>query len=317
LAPTYTPTKPPAATATPTATPAGQCSLILQQRVPVGPDPKGVAAWPNGFLVGIFDDASLVIFDGAVAKVTTSGWGMNDVVYQHGRAYLIHRNSGGVSVLSLARRQVIATIPVGALPWGAAANASRLFVANFADNTVTTIDLNANQPIATTPTHGMPALVAAGAEAGYITHLDGYVSVIGNDGALQGTFGPLPDGEAFGVALDEGGRRLFISDRQTRRVWVLDSSSGEVMRFIDLSPNAPYALAFSSQTGLLFVLDAVANQLLAIRPETGEIVATAPVSAQNAQHGGQFLAISEDGAFLYIPAFGAGVVDVVKVEGCR
>ena len=283
----------------------------------MGPGPKGVDAWPNGFLVGIFDDASLVVFDGGLAKVRTSGRGMNAVVYQHGRAYLVHRNSGDVSVVSLARRQVIATIPVGALPWGAAANDSRLFVANFADNTVTSIDLDSNQPIATTPTHAMPALVAAGAEAGYVTHLDGYVSVIGNDGALRNVFGPLPGGEAFGVALDESGHRLFVGDRKTKRVWVLDSRSGEVMRFIDLAPSAPYALAFSPQTGLLFALDAVANRLLAIRPETGEIAATIPVSAQNAQHGGQFLAVSEDGAFLYVPAFDAGVVDIVKVKGCR
>lgn len=284
----------------------------------MGPHPKGVAAWPKGFLTGLFDDGSLAVFDGDnVSRVATSDQGANDVAYRHGRAYLIHRNSANVSVVDPARGQVEAVISVGELPWGAAANDSRLFVANFADNTATIVDLTTNQPIATTAIHGMPALAAAGAQAGYITHLDGYVSVIGNDGALRGTFGPLPGGEAFGVALDEARNQLFVSNRRTKKVLVLDSRSGEVIRQLDVAPSVPYALAFSPQTGLLFAVDAEANRLLSIDAETGEIMARTPVDAQNARHGGQFLALSSDGSRVYVPAFDAGVVDVFEVAGCR
>ncbi len=318
--PTNTPTPAPSPTPVPTATPTppAECTITLRQNIAVGPHPKGVAAWPKGFLTGLFDDGSLAVFDGDnVSRVATSDQGANDVAYRHGRAYLIHRNSANVSVVDPARGQVEAVISVGELPWGAAANDSRLFVANFADNTATIVDLTTNQPIATTAIHGMPALAAAGAQAGYITHLDGYVSVIGNDGALRGTFGPLPGGEAFGVALDEARNQLFVSNRRTKKVLVLDSRSGEVIRQLDVAPSVPYALAFSPQTGLLFAVDAEANRLLSIDAETGEIIARTPVNAQNARHGGQFLALSSDGSRVYVPAFDAGVVDVFEVAGCR
>ncbi|HHB89928.1 MAG TPA: DNRLRE domain-containing protein, partial [Anaerolineae bacterium] len=318
-APTQTPTPSPTATTTPspTPTPAATCSLRLEQRLQVGPHPKGVTAWPQGFLVGMFDDGSLAVFDGKLTKVATSGQAANDVVYRNGLAYLVHRNSADISVVDPVARNVVATIPVGKLPWGAAANDERLFVANFADNTVTTIDLDTNQPLATTSVHGLPALAAAGADTGYITHLDGYVSVIGNDGTVRTTFGPLPGGEAFGVALDETGNRLFVSNRRTKQVVVLDSRSGEVLRRVDVAPYTPYALAFDARWGLVFALDAVRDQLLAIRPDTGDIVAQGDVSRQDAKHGGQFLAIAANGERVYVPAFDAGVVDVFRVEGCR
>jgi len=314
--PTATPI--PTATPSPTATSFPACQLRIEHTIAIGSHPKGVAAWPGGALVGMEDDSSLTIVadDGQLSHISTSGNGANAVVYSNGLGYMVHRNSKNVSVIDLRAGRQIAVISVGNLPWGAAANDSRLFVANFGDRTVSVVDLTTNQPIATTTIRSMPALVAAGSDRAYITHLDGYISVIGGNGALLDTFGPLPDHSAFGVALDESHHRLFVSNRQGREILVLNSDTGDILKRISVSPNIPYALAYAPTTNLLYAVDAVNNRILGIQPERGEIFANLGVSRQNADHGGQGLSVSEDGRRLYVPAYDAGVLDILRASSC-
>jgi YVTN family beta-propeller protein len=265
------------------------------------------------------DDGSLAVVttEGRVSHVSTTGAGANAVTYaDNGLAYMVHRNSANVSVIDPVSKRQIATIPVGNLPWGADANGTRLFVANFADRTVSVVDLTTNHPIATTIIHAMPALVTAGSDRAYISHLDGYISVVGNNGALLDLFGPLPDHSAFGVALDEAGHRLFVGNRARQEVLVLNSDTGEVLEHISVAPNTPYALSYAPATRLLYVIDAANNRLLGIQPDRGETFANLGVSRQNADHGGQGLAVSDDGRFVYVPAYESGVLDIVRAGGC-
>ncbi len=316
--PAITSTPTPSPSPPPTATPAPVCQLQIERTIAIGPHPKGVAAWPAGALVGMQDDSSLAVVgdDGRVSHIGASGNGANAVVYSNGLAYMVHRNSANVSVIDPRTGRQIAVIPAGNLPWGAAANGRRLFVVNFGDGVVSVVDLTTNQPVATTAIHAMPALAAAGSHRAYITHLDGYVSVIGDNGALLDVFGPLPDHNAFGVALDEAHHRLFVSNRQGREILVLNSESGDVLKRISVAPYMPYALTYVPETDLLYAVDAANNRLLGIQPERGEIFANLGVSRQNADHGGQGLSASEDGARLYVPAYDAGTLDVIRASRC-
>ena len=318
VSPSPTNTPLPVVTPSPTATPFPACQLRLEHTIAIGPHPKGVAAWPPGAIVGMQDDSSLTIVenDGQVSHIRTSGNGANAVVYGNGLGYMVHRNSANVSVIDLRAGRQIAVIPVGNLPWGAAANENRLFVANFGDRTVSVVDLTTNRPVATTAIRSMPALVATGSDRAYITHLDGYISVIGSNGAVLDTFGPLPDHSAFGVALDEAHHRLFVSNRQGREILALNSDTGEVLKRISVSPNVPYALTYAPATNLLYAVDAVNNRVLGIQPERGEVFANLGVSRQNADHGGQGLSASEDGGLLYVPAYDAGALDILRASRC-
>ena len=301
------------------ATPEPICLLQLARTVSTGPHPKGVAAWPEGALLGMEDDGSLAVVtpDGRVSHVGTSGEGANAVVYSdNGLAYMVHRDSNNVSVIDPVSKRQLDMIEVGGLPWGAASNRDRLFVANFADHTVSVVDLTADRVMVTRDVHAMPALVAAGSDRVYISHLDGYISVIGYNGAIFDVFGPLPDHSAFGVALDEAGHRLFVSNRAGREVLALNSDTGEIIKRIDVAPNIPYALSYAPATGLLYVVDAVNNRLLGVQPDRGEVFANLGVSRQNADHGGQGLAVSSDGRLVYVPAYEAGVLDIVKAGRC-
>ena len=325
--PTQTPTATPTSTATatpaPTATPtpAVSCQLRVARTIPVGPHPKGVATSAQGVLVSMYDNGRLYGVDAAgnLTKFIGHGKGANGVAYASvsGLAYMVHRDSANVSVFDTSTKKKVAELRVGNLPWGAASNSSRVFVANFADNTVTLIDTFTNQVIATTAVHTMPAMVAAGSNRAYISHLDGYISVVDNNGALLDTFGPLPHNNAFGIALDEAGHRLYVSDRHGRAITVLDSQSGAVLRQISVAPSIPYALAYHADSKTLYTVDAAHDHLLGILVEKDKVFARLPISHQNAEHGGQGLAISSDGDTLYVPAYDAGKLDMVRVGRCQ
>lgn len=83
----------------------------------------------------------------------------------------------------------------------------------------------------------------------------------------------MPEGEkevlAFpvGVALAPG--RLFVSDAEKRRVTVFDPAKGRVLSAIGGPAEMvrPAGLAFHPETGLLYVVDAQAHQVLVYRPD--------------------------------------------------
>ena len=320
--PTSTPTAIPTATptVTPTNTPATACTLHVARTVEVGAHPKGVAAGPNGAFVSLFDSGRMMAVgnDGSTKLFIGHGTGANGVAYaaNSGLAYMLHRNSANISVFDTYSQRKIAQLPVGRLPWGADNNDQRLFVANFADNSVSVIDTMTNQVVATTGIHAMPALVAAGTDRAYISHLNGYISVVDNNGALLKTFGPLPHDNAFGIALDEAGHRLFVSDRTGKAISVLDSNSGAVLRQISVSPGTPYALAYHADSKALYAVDAANNRLMGILPATGRIFDNISISLQNAEHGGQSLAVSADGYTVYVPAYEAGTLDIIRAGRC-
>src|SRR3989442_8443367 len=66
-------------------------------------------------------------------------------------AYVSNFGSGSVSVIDAATNAVVATVPVGSMPYGAAANpaGTRAYIANFGDDSVSVIDTRSNTVVAT------------------------------------------------------------------------------------------------------------------------------------------------------------------------
>jgi len=74
------------------------------------------------------------------------------------RAYLTEGAAGTVSVVDLAARQVIDTIPVGKRPWGIALapDGHRLYTADGRSNQVSVIDTDTRKVVATIPVGDRP-----------------------------------------------------------------------------------------------------------------------------------------------------------------
>ncbi len=317
---TPTPTKKPIPTRTPTITPTTTptevvCAPTYLTSVTVGTHPKGVIAGPEGAQVGLYDSAELALVGGGRirALIDTNGRGANAVAYWRGLSYMVHRNSNTVSVIDLSTQQQVDTLEVGSMPWGADADANRLYVSSFGDNAINVFDLTTRQPIAMLSVKRQPVLVVAGSDRAFVSHLNGYISVISTTGTLLDTFGPVAGGDAFGIALDETRNHLYVGSRNAKSILVLDSQTGDELTRYQLHVQ-PFALAFNPDTAQLIVVDAVNDRMLAIDTGTGDQIGAYSLSTQSPDHGGQGLAIWN--STIYVAAYAAGILDIFDGGKC-
>jgi len=122
--------------------------------IPVGDDPRGIAASPDGKKVYVIDGGGISIIDTVTNTVTatvdveSSFYGI--VVNPAGTKVYV---AGGnfVSVIDTATNKVTATIPVGNSPSGVAVipDGSRVYVANLLSDNVSVIDTSTNKVTAT------------------------------------------------------------------------------------------------------------------------------------------------------------------------
>ena len=99
---------------------------------------------------------------------------------------------------------------------------------------------------------------------------------------------------------------VYVPDQQNDRVAVIDTTSNQILFFID-TPNAPFGLGVSPDGNTLYVTDD-SNNLEAISLITGDIIFVVGVDG-----GPSYPGISSDGSTVYVPCF--FTADVVAVGG--
>jgi YVTN family beta-propeller protein len=327
--PTVTPTRAPTAsptfvstatplpipTSVPTPTPPAQVcappSVIAT--IPVGASPKGIAvdAATHRVFVGLFDDSNVAVIDTnsnrEIAVWSTRHRGhANSVAMSNGHLFVSLRDSASVAVLDAATGAFIGTIPVGGMPYGMSAAGNRVWVANFASGSVSVLDAATNSPIATTPIGDRASFVVADGARALASYYGGGVAVIDGDGALVNQFAPLGTG-AFGLALNAATQRLYVGNRDERVLWVVDPTSGSIVKGVAL-PAAPYALTLNPLTNRLFIVLADANQVDVRDGATLERVAILPIGIQGNQGGDGIAAAS---GRIYVSNNAEGTLSVI------
>src|SRR5439155_1062236 len=119
---------------------------------------------------------------------------------------------------------IIATVPVGAFPKAVAVNATtnRLYVANYADSTVSVIDGSTNTVLGSPiPVGSAPGAIAVNATTNrlYVANsADSTVSVI--DGSTNTVLGsPIPVGLVpFGIGVNPTTNRIYVANNGDRTV---------------------------------------------------------------------------------------------------
>ncbi len=137
--------------------------------IPVG-NCVGVAVTPDGSKVYVANEvsASVSVIDTATNTVVgTIPVGNFPIVFPIGVAITpdgskvyVTNGASAVSVIDTATNTVVGTIPVGSLPWGVAVTPdgsnSKVYVANFNDNTVSVIATATNTVVSTVPVGLIP-----------------------------------------------------------------------------------------------------------------------------------------------------------------
>lgn len=146
----------------------------------------------------------------------------------HASPFVYVTQPAGIAVIDAATNSVTATIPSGDFPYAIAITRSgaRGFTADFAGNTVTFLDLLANNAITTLPVAAEPLALALSADETrlYVASRSARLTVI--DIASRATIAvvPLID-PALALALHPDGKRLYILFESVAVVGVFDTTT--------------------------------------------------------------------------------------------
>ena len=177
---------------------------------------------------------------------------------------------GGISVIDLETFSVARTVDTGPAPNYAifTTNASKLYVSNAGDDTVSEIDADSWAVTRRIATGRSPEHVVLSADNGtlYVNNVgDGSVSIIpltGDSAARIYQVGSAP----HGIDLSDGGGTLFVSSQGDGKLVAIDLATGQ-MRHIDLAP-APYHVTSVPGSGVVFVSSRAENRIWVIDQST-------------------------------------------------
>ena len=152
--------------------------------VPVGREPEGVRLSPDGRQVYVTSesDHAVSVVDASSGEMLGSiavGWRPRDSIFNRdgSRAYVSAEHGGSIAVIDTASREVLETIalPPGSLPMGLALSPDerRLYVANGRAKTVSVIDLERSQVVASVRVGDRPWGVALTSDGKFLYTANG------------------------------------------------------------------------------------------------------------------------------------------------
>ncbi len=225
-----------------------------------------------------------------------------------GFAYIPNHDSNNVSVINTATNTVVATIPVGALPFGVAAtpDGSTVYIANSGSSFISVINTNTNAVVNTIPTGTGPFTLVVSPDGSKL------YAVIGNNVAVISTATnavtdtiPIVGGNT-GISISPDGSRVYVANSIAKSVTVISTASKTVIATIPVGtgPNPyPIAIAVTLDSKKVFVTNSGSNIISVIDAATNTVVSTIP--APPLSYG---IVLSPDGSKAYVATFSPSVL---------
>ncbi|MGY4711169.1 Ig-like domain-containing protein [Mycolicibacterium sp. CBM1] len=229
------------------------------------------------------------------------------------RAYVTDTDNNRVSVIDIATRAAVGSIPVGKSPWGIAiAGDGRGYVVNSADGTVSVIDTTTNTALGALYVGNSPTSVAVTTDGSrvYVTNTNDNTVAIIDTTSYQRTFVDVGN-NPFGIAV--AGNRVFVTNESDDTVSVIDTTTNTVIATIAVGDHPTgvavggdrvvVANAGSSSVdgdGTVSVIDAGTLETIGEQIAVGDFPANVVVDA--------------DGTRAYVSDFNRGTVSVVDLQ---
>ena len=226
-----------------------------------------------------------------------------------GTVWVASQQGARLSRIESGTGTVAGDTAVQAAPATVAAGGGLLFVSHPDGGAITVAEAATGRVLRRLPYAGQVFGLAAAADgkAVFATNWSGHRvdRLSAQDGRVEGS---APTGrDPAHLVLDRAGR-LFVADRESRQVSVIDAARMERVATIPVG-EAPFALALDPSGGRLYVGNVRSNDLTVINTAALEAVATVPAGAM--PYG---VAVSPDGARVLVTNQGAGTVTVLDAK---
>lgn len=332
VTPTATPTNIAAPTDTPTATPIPPTPTVTPTQPPaalpyvlttfaVGAHPKsvtidGLRRWWG--LVALYDESRVVSFDVQQFQVGggfyTQGTHPNQILYAGSyRLHVTNRDSNSYSGFAWMGPGENCWAPAGELPWGVAAIHDRVYVGNYGNTgwgsvSVFTWQCNAVATIPLPDEH--PALMTTANGKVYVAgHAQGNLYIIDQNNVARNPINVGPG--AFGLAAHGVEPRVYLTNRADGRLYIIDAHNDNITGIVNL-PGKASAVAANYKTNHLFVVDATNDRVYVLDGTRGALLTTLPVGHQDADDGGQGIAVSLETNRVFVTNYADGTMTVIQ-----
>ncbi|TQM33647.1 hypothetical protein [Nocardia bhagyanarayanae] len=226
--------------------------------------------------------------------------------------------AGGSLPVAAAPATVTTTIPVGAQPWGVAADTetATVFATNSVSNTVSAYDTETGATASiTSPDFAKPTAIAVDSAAGlaYVTNAgNGSVSVIRTrDRTVVGQIavGAGP----YGIAVNPAGRTAYVTNFEAGTMSVIDLRSRAVVATIPVG-SRPYGVAFDPATRSVFVAIAGAPESVDRRVAVVDAAARSVVTSIRVGNQPWGVAVDTGTDTAYVTNHADGTVSVIDTR---
>ena len=222
--------------------------FLGQIDLPPGSAPRGIVTLPNGKSIYVsFNGSSLVgVIDTETGKLlfkTRVAIGPSRMAVTADGVYVLVLSvtAADLSVISTYNQSVVKTIKVGSLPTGLALHPKEktAYVTNRISNTVSIIDLDKHIIVNTIKTGASPTGIAinAGGDKLYVACGRDNTIIIYDTRSLQKLNEvklPLDLDFPHQICLTPDGKHLLVSSQQTTTVGVLDTTTLEFIKQVDV-----------------------------------------------------------------------------------
>ncbi len=171
-------------------------------------------------------------------------------------AFIANSGSNDVSVFNTGSKSVVATIPVGRNPFGAAVspNGQTVYITNKDDNTVSVINAYTNTVTATIPVGRGPQGIAASPDGQFLyvaCGIDDQVAVV--DLTARTVVSSIDVGQnPYGVEINKTGDRIYVTNFNGNSLSVIDVMARDAFTTFTIGYN-PAGMALSPNGGILYV----------------------------------------------------------------
>lgn len=224
--------------------------------------------------------------------------------------FVTSMNTSTVQVFDTNTNSLITSFPTGGTPRGIAVNPSgtRIYVANYADNSITVYDTTGYIQIAKISVPIKPTnckLNDVGDKLYVMNREWGQVYVV--DATRNTIRGTISLSQNSASDMFQMGNTIYIAMWSAEKIAMVDATTDTVTGYIDIKGNQPYGIVGNPNTKRIYVMcQETSNSVLVIDTATNTVIATIPVGNHPI-----YGTVTKDGSRVYVTNQGGCSVSVI------